>query len=227
MKKILYFKRLNKDRVLNIEMEKEEKIAEFIGVMLGDGSIGIYDFKSRNKMNKLHQLKVTLDSRNQQYANYVFNLMKEVLDIEPKIHFKKTENAVDIRVFRKEKVLHALNNIGLKISPKWGNMEIPAGYHKGKLGLLVLKGLFDTDGCVTIFNNNGIIYPRIEIRLCPSPAQIQINKILDEFGFKYKIQSLERGKTKIRISGKNELRKWFDLVGSSNQIHILKANKFL
>ena len=73
-------------------MEKEEKIAEFIGIMLGDGSIGIYDCKAGDKTKKQYQLKVTLDSRNSQYIEYVFNLMKEVLDVEPVINIKTTEN---------------------------------------------------------------------------------------------------------------------------------------
>lgn len=93
--------------------------------------------------------------------------------------------------------------------------------------LVSLKGLFDTDGCLSVFNNNGNIYPRIEIRLCPSPAQQQINKILDSFNFKYTIQNLERGKTRIRISGKDSLIKWFNMVGSANPIHLEKAQMFL
>ena len=91
----------------------------------------------------------------------------------------------DSGIFKKEKVLYALNNLGLKMSPKWETMEIPKDYTKGKLALLVLRGLFDTDGSVTIFNNHGTIYPRIEIRICPSPAKNQIINILDEVGFNY------------------------------------------
>ena len=124
-------------------MEKEEKIAEFIGIMLGDGSIGIYKTK-QNK--KLHQLKVTLDSRNKQYINYVADLMEGILDTKPKIFYKKNENAVDIRVFKKEKVLFVLNNLGLKISPKWGKAEIPRDYCRGKFyrdaGLCEILPLF-------------------------------------------------------------------------------------
>ena len=210
--------------MLDNSMEKEEKIAEFIGIMLGDGSIGIY----QTKQNKtLHQLKVTLDSRNKDYIDYVAKIMKEVLYEEPKIFFKKKENAVDIRVFKKEKVLYALNSLGLKISPKWENMEIPQDYSKGKLGLFVLRGLFDTDGSVTIFDNNGSLYPRIEIRVCPCPAKNQIINILNEAGFNYRIQELERGKIKIRISGKEELKKWFDIVGSSNNLYVQRASPFL
>ena len=202
-------------------------IAEFIGIMLGDGSIGKYNTKAGNR-RKLHRtIKVTLDSKNKGYLDYVYNFFGKVLDVEPRISFKKKENAVDIRTHRKDKLDFVLNKIGLKISPKWGRMKIPEGYEKGKLCLLVLKGLFDTDGCLSIFNNNGTIYPRIEIRLCPSPVQEQVNKILNEFHFNFKIQNLERGKTRIRISGGNQLKKWFDLIGSSNPIHIKKSKQFL
>lgn len=192
--------------------------------MLGDGSIGIYESKINNKIKKHFELRVTLDSRNNEYISHVSDIMRDVLNTIPKIRPKNKENAVDIRVFKKEKIYFALNKIGLKISPKWNTMKIPDKYSKGPLGLLVLKVLFDTDGHLSVFKNNGIPYPRIEIRLCPSPAQIQISNILDEFNFNYKIQALEKGKTRIRISGKNQLEKWFELIGSSNPIHYSKYN---
>jgi DNA-binding transcriptional regulator WhiA len=208
-------------------MEKEERIAEFVGVMLGDGCIGIYDCKNKGTVQKQYQLKVTLDSRNKQYTDYVCNLMKEVIEVEPVVYYKKDENTVDIRTFRKERVLYALNEIGLKISPKWNRMEIPEKYTKDKLNIFVVKGLFDTDGSVTIFNNNGIKYPRIEIRMSPSPAQQQVIEILGKLGFNYKVQKLERRKIKIRLSGKKELQKWFNIVGSSNQLYVNRAKRFL
>jgi intein/homing endonuclease len=208
-------------------MEKEEKIAEFIGIMLGDGNIGIYDCRSNNKIRKHHQLKVTLDSRNREYIDYVFSLMMEVLGAEPSILFKKNENAADVGVYRKDKIMYALNDLGLKISPKWERMEIPSKYAKGKLSLLVLRGLFDTDGSVTIFKNNGIIYPRIEIRLSPCPAKNQILDILKEYGINFKVQNLERGKIKIRISGKEALKNWFSIIGSSNPRYVKRAEPFL
>ena len=225
MEKILTSQILNKDECVNVNME--EKIAEFVGVMLGDGNIGIYNCKAGNKIKKQHRIKVTLDSRNKHYIDYVFNLMKDVLDVEPRICFKKKENAVDIATYRKEKFFYVLNEIGLKVSPKWNTMEIPQKFMKKELHAHILRGLFDTDGSVTIFNNNGIIYPRIEIRICPSPAQNQFIDILNKLDFNYKVQKLEKGKIKIRISGIKELKKWFDIVGSSNRSHIQRANQFL
>ncbi len=61
----------------------------------------------------------------------------------------------------------------------------------------------------------------------PSPAQNQIINILKEHNFSFKIQKLDRGKIKIRISGRKELKKWFDKVGSSNQFYIQRAEQFL
>jgi len=208
-------------------MGNKDKIAEFIGIMLGDGHIGIYETKAGNRI-KLHRtIKVSLDSRNKAYTDYVSNIMREVLEVEPHIYYKKKENAVDIATHKKDKLDYLLNEIGLKLSPKWGKMIIPKPYTNGKLSLLVMKGLFDTDGCLSIYDNNGVVYPRIEIRLCPSPAQEQVNSILSEFGFAYKVQNLERGKTRVRISGKKQLEKWFKLIGSSNPIHLEKAKRFL
>ena len=172
------FQIINKVEGINLEMD--EKLAEFIGIMLGDGSIGIYNTKVGNKIKKHHVVKVTLDSRNKQYIDYVSNLMKEVLDVEPRIHFKKKENAVDIGTFRKDVQDYILNEIGLKISPKWDKMEIPEKFMKKELYPYILRGLFDTDGSVTIFNNNGTKYPRIEIKICPSPSQKQFIRIIDD-----------------------------------------------
>jgi hypothetical protein len=104
-------------------------------------------------------------------------------------------------------------------------MIIPEGYDTGELGLLVLKGLFDTDGGLSIFNNNKVIYPRVEIRLSPCPAQEQIFGILNEYGFNFKVQKFERGHIKIKLNGKKEIENWFNLVGSSNPTHTNKIKE--
>ncbi|MBI2628627.1 hypothetical protein HYW74_00925 [Candidatus Pacearchaeota archaeon] len=208
-------------------MNKEERLAEFVGVMLGDGCIGIYDCKAGNRIKKQYQLKVTLDSRNKEYSDYVYNLIKDILEVEPKPYLKKDENTIDIRVFKKDKILFILNDIGLELSPKWNRAKIPEKFLDKNWGLFVLRGLFDTDGSVTRFNNHGIIYPRLELRLSPSPMQDQVIDILRKNNFNYKIQKLERGKIKIRLSGINELKKWKAMVGSSNELYLNRINSFL
>ncbi|MGC9310057.1 MAG: hypothetical protein ACP5D2_05185, partial [Candidatus Nanoarchaeia archaeon] len=63
--------------------------------------------------------------------------------------------------------------------------------------------------------------------ICPSPAKGQILDILNKKGFSYKVQELERGQIKIRISGRQELKRWFEKVGCSNLSHYNRAKRFL
>ena len=55
MEKILISQKLNKDKVININM-KEGKIAEFVGIMLGDGNLGIYKTKAGDKTKIQHRI---------------------------------------------------------------------------------------------------------------------------------------------------------------------------
>lgn len=203
----------------------EERIAEFIGIMLGDGNLGVYNSAKYNK--KQYRVRISLDSRNKNYLEYIKILFQEVLRITPRIHFKSKENAVDIGTYKKEKFLFVRDELGLVESPKINKMKIPENYFKREFFAFILRGLFDTDGCLSVFKNNGRLYPRIEIKICPSPAQKQFVEILKELKFSYRLQNLDKDWIRIRISGKDELKRWFDVVGSANKIHLDKAKILL
>ena len=65
---------------------------------------------------------------------------------------------------------------------------------KNNLALKVLRGYMDTDGCVVIFNNNGTKYPRLEMKVCPSPMQNQFIEILKKHHFEPRVNDI--GKVK-------------------------------
>lgn len=189
-----------------------DKLSEFIGIMLGDG----YFVNTR--------LKITLNSKEDlDYSAYVCNLIVEIFGVKPILKFRKNENALDIFVF-KRKVLKFLDKCGLKKSPKWKRAIIPKIFMKYDLS--VLRGYFDTDGSVVITNNNGTLYPRLEMKISPSPMQKQFIKILKKYNFRFGAYDIGKGKKRIQINGKVELQKWFDLVGSSNRKHRKKARIF-
>ncbi|GEM_PF-765391 len=201
----------------------DKETAEFVGMMLGDGCIGIYKCRKSNAMFSIqHQLKISMDSREDEYTAYIVKIMKHLFGIEPKLSFKKNENAVDIRVFNKEIIHFVIKEIGLKKSPKWNRAEIPKIYFGNYLENYVLKGLFDTDGCVSITKNNGILYPRLELKICPSPMQRQIVEILKRNRFNYKVENLDKGKIRIRLNGKDEMLRWLNLIGTNNPKHLNK-----
>ena len=199
--------------------------AEFAGVLLGDGSLSIYKSIVNGKTKFQHRLKVTLDSREQEYMRYVANLLEKLFFLRPLIRFKKEGNVVDIILFDK-RIVNFLIDTGFALSPKWNRATIPNSLLKSDLEKQIVKGYFDTDGSVVIANNNGTKYPRLEMKVCPSPMQSQLIAILAKLGFHFGVYQIGRGEVRIQLNGRKQLRKWREQIGFSNKRHIDKANLF-
>ena len=200
------------------------KLAEFIGILLGDGSICI-----KNVNSKCHnRLKITLDSNSdKEYINYVSNLIEDLFKIKPHIKKRSNENAVDIFVFNKQIITFLIDEVGLQLSPKWNRAIVPIAFLKDDTDLLVIRGYFDTDGALVTANNNGTIYPRLEMKVCPSPMQNQFIEILNKHKFNFGAYNIGKGKIRIQLNGKTQLKKWIESVGFSNQKNIAKIERFL
>ena len=152
-------------------------------------------------------------------------MIKEIFEIEPKLTFRKNENTVDIRMFRKDLFNFLIREVGLKSSPKFERMIIPKKYLNKKLELKIIKGLFDTDGHVSITKNNGILYPRLELKISKSPVQKQVIEILKNNNFNIKTEVLSTKLMRLRLNGRNELIKWMNKIGTSNERHLEKINQ--
>ncbi len=203
----------------------EKKLAEFIGILLGDGSISL----KGNCSGNTNRLKVTFNSRDDiEYIGYVRELVRKLFGIDPIIKHRRYENnTADLFIFKKEIILYIVNEAGLKLSPKWNTAIIPEKFLSNGLDLYVLRGCFDTDGCLVTTNNNGIIYPRLEMKVCPSPMQKQFIDIIKKHGFNVGVYQIGKGKVRIQLNGKEQLKKWIELVGFSNEKHIKKIERFL
>ncbi len=199
---------------------------EFAGILLGDGQLSIYRTHAKEKIKFMHFVKITLDSREEQYAQYIKNLMTDLFGRSPLIRKRIGQNAVDIRLTSKTNVLF-LHNIGFALSPKWNRAIIPKQFITPELELFVVRGYFDTDGSVVVANNNGTIYPRLEMKISPSPMQAQFIDILKRRGFHFGVYQIGKGKVRVQLNGRDSLRKWYDEIGFSNYKHLKKAEAFL
>lgn len=208
-------------------MEQKEwkiKLAEFVGILLGDGCLTL-----KNKRSKaITRLKISCNSKDDfEYVTYLYTLVKELFGVEPKIEFRKNENTVDVLLFKKGILLFLINEVGMKLSPKWGRAKIPEKVLLEGYGRDVLRGYFDTDGSVVVTDNNGTIYPRLEMKICPSPMKEQFIELLKKEGFKFGAYEIGKGEVRIQLNGKEQLKKWIEKVGFRNQKHIEKAKQFL
>ena len=192
-----------------ILMEIDADLAELTGILLGDGSINVYP-----KINH-YRLKITLNSNENEYADYIQELFKRIFDKRLSLKFRANENTLDLFCFKRE-LIRELIILGFVTSPKWNRARIPKQFMNKVLGKYVLRGYFDTDGCVAIVNNNGTRYPRLEMKIMPSPMKEQFLKLLDLYGFKYGVYEIGRGEARIQMNGKKQLEKWKKEIGFSN-----------
>jgi hypothetical protein len=206
--------------------EVNTAFAELAEILLGDGCLNIYRSHAGDKIKVKHQIKVTLDSRERQYAQYVQDLIARVLGKMPLLRKRPGANAVDITLFGPH-YLRALQKAGFILAPKWKRAIIPECFLKREFELWVVRGYFDTDGSVVITNNNGTIYPRLEMKVSPSPMQEQFIGILQRRDFHFGVYAIGKGKVRIQLNGKKQLKKWWDEVGFSNSRHTEKAKAFL
>jgi hypothetical protein len=78
-----------------------------------------------------------------------------------------------------------------------------------------------------VTNNNGIIYPRLEMKICPSTMQKQFPEILQRRGFRFGAYDCGNGEKRIQMNGKKQLEKWMERIGFHNPKHVAKANRIL
>jgi len=118
----------------------DTELAELVGVLLGDGSIGIYKSWPHGREKTQFRIKVTLNSeKDSQYARYVAALFLCVFHRAPIIRKRKSEKALDVYLLGKQNVEFLLAQ-GMSLSPKWGRAVVPERFLRPPLDKLVIRG---------------------------------------------------------------------------------------
>lgn len=111
------------------------RLAEFLGIMYGDGSLSYY------------QIIVTLGTKELDYANYVLDLMENLFGARPKIGIRKTGYR-DVYIGSRE-ISDWLKDQGLAYNKVRAQVDIPKWIFKKKKYMEgFTRGFFDTDGSV-------------------------------------------------------------------------------
>ncbi len=203
--------------ILKIKIPKKSRLlAEFFGILLGDGNISVYN------------IGVTLSSEEKQYINYVCKVIKKLFGVLPKIFKHKSSNAVSIIVNRKQ-LVDFCQEFGFKMGNKVKHqVDIPLWIKENAIfSRECIRGLIDTDGCFFFhkYMAGGKIYSYLKIAFTSAsrPLTSSVAEALTILGFNVRVS--KNGKD-VRIEDKQYVQKYIKEIGSHNQKHLEKIRKW-
>lgn len=196
---------------------KSIELAEFIGIMLGDGG-----FTSHNR-----QIQITLNNRDdKEYIEFVCHLIEKLFKKKPSVFKCKDAVASKISV-SSVNLVDYLVSVGLKTGNKFKlQVDIPDWIKNDKAySIACVRGLVDTDGCIFNHrykvNNKFYSYKKLSFTSYCQPMRKSVYDILKSLGIKPRWFSYRD----IRIDSRKDMEIYFRLIGSSNPKHLNKYYK--
>ena len=195
---------------------KSPKLAELIGILIGDGGI------------KNSQVIVTLNKEtDKKYVGHVTRLFRDLFHLKSTISKRENRNTYDIVVSSKN-LIEYLIKLGLKIGNKVKQqIDIPNWIKKDKkLTKNCLKGIFDTDGCFYIdkhFYKNKIYY---NCAICFKNHSLPVLTFFKIQQEQLGLHPTQNTKFSISLRRENEIIRYFKEIGSSNPKHISRFKNF-
>jgi len=197
--------------------EYSKDLAEFIGIMLGDGGV------SRG------QISITLGYTTEwEYGQYIIKLINRVFNIKPSIYKELYSDAFKIRIsgvnFAKNMLTLGLV-MGNKIAQQF---DIPAWISEKEVYIKAcIRGMIDTDGCVyrkIRRERNGWEYRSIGIYFkSASPYLMRsFGLLFRSLGFKVSISGRN-----FYLCGKEQILRYTKEIGFSNSKHLGRYQNFL
>jgi len=187
-----------------------EELAEFVGIMLGDGGIARY------------QITVTLNSREKEsYGKFIVFLIKRLFNVPVAVRDRKTDSSVSLVVSRK-KLVDFCMRIGLKIGNKVKQqIDIPDWIKRNKLyEIACVRGLMDTDGCVFVHRykskNKWYSYKKIIFTSASSPLRRSVFSIFKNFGLSPRLTN----RNDVRIDKIEDVQRYIKIFGFHNREYL-------
>lgn len=217
------------DKKRKIQLPKlTEKIAELVGIHIGDGHLGNRPIKNEY----LFQITGHSEKDRQYYDTFVVPLINELFNVKPRLNIKKNEKTINIRVYSKGVFTYLNNEFSLPIGKK-KCIRIPEQFfNSNELLSACLRGIIDTDFFFSLNEKHNIIGAWFSEKTLVR----DINKGLSQLGIKsttyYDRGYLDKrtnkyyNRHKIHISRKNDILAWYEKIGTHHPHMQIKYNKW-
>lgn len=199
-------------RGIKLPEKPSEELAEFIGIVLGDGH--------------LHKKENCITITGSLFDIYYYNetvipLIKSLFNIAPSLKRRNDRNSYYL-FFNSQAIMCFLHKTldmcrGNKINAKIPNFI----YANRNFVKCFLRGLFDTDGCLKFSKQSKLLnyYPRIELGFKESKFVWKVLELIKILDFNYSIYFHKKANVvRFQISGKDNLEKWMNLLNSNNPV---------
>ena len=187
-------------------------LAEFIGILIGDGSVNFYPHLRQYRV----LISSNLDTDHEYVTKRIVPLIKKLWGKNPGLHMRENITTIHCKFYSKP-IVTWLIQFGFPLKDKIKNIDIPKRILK-KRNLIknCIRGIFDTDG--SIFKKYGS-YAQIGFRAYSPYLLRSLAKYLRKFGFTPSISEKEHY---LFIHRQTEIKKFFKEIGSSNPKHIIR-----
>lgn len=203
----------NVPRQINIPPFSTE-LAEFIGIVLGDGGISKY------------QVAISLHATDDlEYSRFVASLIRKLFGVKASRTLRKHDKVIDVVVSRIKLVEFCLKSglcLGNKVKQQ---IDVPAWVKEDlNYEIACVRGLIDTDGSFFIHKYKSAgkyySYKKISFTSRSLPLLASVSKILSELGIKHRFM----GKYQIRVEAQSSVKKYLEIIGSHNSKYMDKYN---
>ncbi len=193
------------------EPKKSAALAEFVGIILGDGGI------------TKHQVTITLHHIDDKaYGKFVAKLIKNLFGITPSIYHSVKYSVNNYVVSRSRLVEFCTQKLGLKMGNKVKHqIDIPSWIKENrKFYIACVRGLVDTDGSVFTHrykvNKKQYAYKKLDFCSMSAPLRNSVYSILKEIELHPR---LKRNKI-VRLNSIRDMERYFSIVGTHNPKHL-------
>jgi len=183
-------------------------MAEFCGIISGDGNIW-------TNMRK-YEVTITGSPKDRSYLDRLAKYVS--LRIKSNPYYRQRGRGLRLTIYSVSFFKFLTEEVGFGIGIEKNSRGIPAPILKSRDNCLsFIRGFFDTDGSIFTSKKKGVFdYPTIEITNENVRLLRDIQRILDDEGFRTTFRKSNSNTYKIALHGKYMVKHWASTIGSSH-----------